>query len=336
MKSVFAILAVVLSSSLPLHAADYKVQNRYPIPGTEGWDYIAVDSAARRIYVSRSIRVNVLNADTGAAVGTIEDAPGVHGVAIAERHKHGFTSNGKENKVSMFDTSTLAVIKKIDVGKGSDGIYCDQSSQRVFTNNHGSHNITAIDGATGDVVGTVEIGGNGEGVVTGKDGLVYVALEDKNEIAAFDPKTLEVKRHLPLESVTAPTGLAVDVKNDRLFVGGHNKTVAILDGMTGKQITSFPTGSGTDAAGFDPRTKRIFVSNGEGNLTVIQQHSGNEYTAEQAVVTQPSAKTMAVDKETGKILLPAATVIVTPATEAGKKPTKAITEGTFGVLVVGQ
>jgi YVTN family beta-propeller protein len=336
MKSILAALAVLFCSSACLQAAVYKVQTRYPIAGTEGWDYIAVDSAARRIYVSHSVRVNVLNADTGAVVGTIEETPGVHGVAIAERHKHGFTSNGKEDKVSMFDTGTLAVIKKVDVGKGPDGIYCDQATQRVFTNNHKSHDITAIDGATGDVVGTVEVGGNGEGAVTGKDGLVYVALEDKNEVAAFDPKTLEVKRHLPLESVTAPTGLAVDVKNDRLFVGGHNKTVAIIDVSNGKQIATFPTGSGTDAAGFDPKTRRIFVSNGEGTLTVIQQHSANEYTAEEPVMTQPSAKTMALDKKTGKVFLSAATVVTTPSAEAGKKGTKAITEGTFGVLVVGQ
>ena len=336
MKPLIAILIALVCSSATVHAAEFKVQTRYAISGTEGWDYITVDSAARRIYVSHSVRVNVLDADTGVAVGTIEDTPGVHGIAIASRQKHGFTSNGKENKVSMFDTTTLSVIKKIDVGKGPDGIYCDERTQRIFTNNHGSHNITAIDGATGDVVGTVEIGGNGEGAVTGKDGLVYVALEDKNEIAAFDPKTLEVKRHLPLENITAPTGLAVDVKNDRLFVGGHNKTVAIIDGVIGKQVASFPTGSGTDAAGFDERSRRIFVSNGEGNLTVIQQHSANEYTAEEPVITQPSAKTMALDKKTGKVFLSAATVITTPATEPGKKPTKTITEGTFCVLVVGK
>ncbi|WP_035355885.1 YncE family protein [Edaphobacter aggregans] len=336
MKSISAILAVAACMSVPLHAAEYKVKTRYPIVGTEGWDYITVDSGARRIYVSHGVRVNVLNADTGAPVGTIEDTPGVHGIAIASRQKHGFTSNGKENKVSMFDTTTLAVIKKIEVGRGPDGIYYDEASNRVFTNNHGSHDITAIDGSSGDVVGTVTVGGDGEGAVTGKDGLVYVALEDKDEIAAFDPRTLEVKRHLPLENIKAPTGLAVDVKNKRLFVGGHSKTVAIIDADSGKQIASFPTGSGTDAAGFDPSARRIFVSNGEGNLTVIQQHSANEYEPLETVTTQPSAKTMAFDTKTGQVFLSAASVTTTPAVEAGAKPTKTIREGSFCVLVVGQ
>jgi hypothetical protein len=336
MKPIVALIALVLAVSTNMHAAEYKVQGRYPISGSEGWDYITVDSTARRIYVSHGVRVNVLNADTGAVVGTIEDTPGVHGIAIAPRQKHGFTSNGKENKVSMFDITTLSLIKKIDVGKGPDGIYFDAGSQRIFTNNHGSHNITAIDGATGNVVGTVDIGGDGEGAVIGKDGLVYVALEDKNEIAAFDPKTLEVKRHLPLDNITAPTGLAVDVKNDRFFVGGHNKTMDVIDGASGKQIASFPTGSGTDAADFDERSRSIFMSNGEGNLTVVQQRSANKYVAQEPVVTQPSAKTMVLDKKTGKIFLPAAIVTSTPNADPSKKPTKTVTDGTFCVLVVGR
>lgn len=336
MKQLAILMAIALVGSLSAQAADYKVQTRYSIEGSGGWDYISIDSAGRRLYVSHSVRVNVLNADTGATVGTIEDTPGVHGIAIASKLKHGFTSNGKEDKVTMFDTENLSVIKKIDVGKGPDGIYFDGGSQRVFTNNHHSHDITAIDAATGDVVGTVNVGGNGEGAAAGKDGLIYVALEDKNEVAVFDPKTLEVKQHFPLDAVKAPTGLAVDAKNNRIFVGGHNKTMVVLDGSTGKQIASLPTGSGTDAAGFDAKDHLVFFSNGEGNLTVIQQKSADEYVAADPVVTQRSAKTMVFDKKTQKIFLPAATVVSTPATDPSQKPKKTITDGTFCVLVVGR
>jgi YVTN family beta-propeller protein len=336
MNSTAAVLAFTVCLSVPLLASDYKVNVCYPIAGTEGWDYITVDSAARRLYVSHAVRVNVLNADTGAAIGTIEDTPGVHGIAIADHDKHGFTSNGKENKVSMFDTTTLAVIKKIEVGKGPDGIYYDKASNRIFTNNHGSHDITAIDGTSGDVVGTVAVNGNGEGAVTGGEGLVYVALEDKDEIAVFDPNSLEVKRHIPLENIKSPTGLAVDVKNGRLFVGGHNKTLAILDAASGKQIAQFATGSGTDAAGFDPISHHIFVSNGEGNLTVVHQKNANDYELMPPVETQASAKTMAFDKKTGQVFLPTAKVTSTSAKETGAKPVKTIQEGSFCILVVGK
>lgn len=331
-----AVIAAFLGACAMAQAADYKVQTRYPISGSGGWDYITVDSVGRRIYVSHSVRVNVLDADTGAAIGTIEDTPGVHGIAVAPILKHGFTSNGKEDKVTMFDTRTLTIIKKIDVGKGPDGIYFDPDSRRVFTNNHKSHDITAIDAATGNVVGTVNVGGNGEGAAPGRNGLIYVALEDKNEVAAFDPKTLEVKQRFPLDGIRAPTGLAVDARNKRIFVGGHSKMMAVLDAASGKQITTLPTGSGTDAAGFDAKNHLIFFSNGEGNLTVIEQKSRDEYVAHDPVVTQPGAKTMAFDKKTEKIFLPVATVVMTPAADASQKPKKTITDGTFCVLVVGK
>jgi YVTN family beta-propeller protein len=336
MKQMAVLTAIVLGGAVCVFAADYKVQTRFSIPGHDGWDYIAVDGNAHRIYVSHSVRVEVLNEDTGAAVGAIEDTPGVHGIAIASKQNHGFTSNGKEDKVTMFDLSTLAVIKKIDVGKGPDGIYFDPATQRVFTNNHHSHDITAIDAATGNVVGTVQVGGNGEGAAVGKDGLIFVALEDKDEVAVFNPKTLEVVRHMPLDGVKGPSGLAVDAKSNRVFVGGHNQTMLVLDGDTGKKIASFPTGKGTDAAGFDGHNKRIFFSNGEGNLTVIQEKSADEYAALDPVTTQQSAKTMALDKKTGKVYLPAATVVSTPAADPSQKPKHTITDGTFCVLVVGE
>lgn len=333
--SSFPIAMILLCGSIAASATDYKVQTRYSVAGQDGWDYITVDGGGRKIYVSHGVRVNVLNADTGAQVGTIEDTPGVHGIAIAGKLKHGFTSNGKEDKVTMFDTDKLTVIKKIDVGKGPDGIYYNGATQRVFTNNHKSHDITAIDATNGNVVGTVNVGGNGEGAVS-KEGLIYVALEDKNEVAVFDAKTLEVKQHFPLESVKAPTGLALDGKNNRIFVGGHNKTMAVLDATTGKQITTLPTGGGTDAAGFDAKNGLIFFSNGEGNLTVIQQKGPDEYVALDPVTTQVGAKTMAFDKSTGKIYLPTATVTTTPAADPSQKPKKTVVDGTFCVLVVSK
>ncbi len=167
MKPAFRLLIVLLTLGIGLQAADYKLETRYQIGGTEGWDYITVDSAARRLYVSHGTQVNVLDADTGKAVGVIQDTPGVHGIAIAPNVQRGFTSNGKENKVSIFDTNTLALIKKIAVGDKPDGIYFDRGTQRVFTNNHGSHDVTAIDAKSGTVVGTVDVKGDGEGMVTG-------------------------------------------------------------------------------------------------------------------------------------------------------------------------
>jgi YVTN family beta-propeller protein len=314
----------------------YKVEARYPIAGTAGWDYIAIDSASRRLYVSHENQVEVLDADNGRQVGTIADTPGVHGAAIAHGINRGFTSNGKEDKVSMFDTETLRLIAKIPVGKGPDGIYFDAATNRIFTNNHGSHDITAIDAASGKVAGTVKIEGDGEQAVSGGDGFIYVNLEDRNEVAVFDPKTLEVKKRFPLTGAHTPTGLAMDTKNHRLFVGCRSEVMLVMDAQTGKAIARFPIGATVDAAGFDEESRTIFTSNGDGTLNIFHQKSPDDYEDMGAVVTQVSAKTMAFDPKTKKIFLPAAQVDIIPADDPSKKPTRRIQEGSFGVLVAAR
>src|SRR6266853_6844746 len=238
-KSILA--TFFLAAFLFQNGTGYKVVGRYPIGGVGGFDYIAIDTSARRLYVSHATQVEVLDADSGKLVGTITDTPGVHGAAIASPFKHGFTSNGRENKVSMFDSTTLALIKKIDVGKGPDGIYYDAKTKRVFTNNHGSHDITAIDAKTGEVVGTVKAEGDGEEAVIGGDGLIYVKREDTAEVVVFDPKSLEVKKRFPIGVAKTPTGLAYDPKTNRLFIGCRNEPkMVVMDAKTGKVVGDFP------------------------------------------------------------------------------------------------
>src|SRR5258705_620243 len=188
LKSIALAFTVVIA--LFQSGTGYRVETRYSVPGNGGFDYVTIDSAARRLYLSHGTQVDVIDPDNGKLIGTIADTPGVHGIAIASEFKHGFTSNGRENKVSMFDTDTLKLINKIDVGKGPDGIYYDPGTKRVFTNNHGTHDVTAIDAKTGQVVGTIKAGGDGESAVV-TDGLIYVNMEDTNEVVAFDPKSLE-------------------------------------------------------------------------------------------------------------------------------------------------
>src|SRR5437773_4005379 len=278
MRSMKAALAVFCATALLDGATGYKVEGRYPIRGVGGFDYVTLDNSARRIYESHATQVDVLDADSGKLVGTIPDTPGVHGVAIASSFKHGFTSNGRENKVSMFDPSTLQLIKKIDVGKGPDGIYYDPASKRVFTNNHGSHDITAIDAATGEVVGTVRLGGDGEQAIIGSDGLIYVNSEDTAEVVVFDPKSLEVKKRFPIGVAAIPTGLAYDAKTKRLFIGCRNEPkMVVMDASTGKVINSFPIGAGVDYAAFDPGEDLIFFSCGDGTLSINLAKSADEY-----------------------------------------------------------
>ena len=336
MKLRFITALAIGAASVLAATSQYRVVQRYPVNNSvEGWDYATIDSAARRLYLSHSSQVEVMDADSGKLIGSIPDTPGVHGIALAPGHR-GFTSNGRENKVSLFDTESLKLIEKIDVGKGPDGIYYDAGSGRVFTNNHGSSDITAIDAPSGKVVGTVPIEGAGEQAVSAANGLIFVNLEDKNEVASFDPKTLAVRNHFPLGDAKTPTGLAYDAKNNRLFVMCRSKSLLVMDAADGKIIATFPIGAGVDFAGFDQDARMIFASNGDGTLSMIHQKSADEYEDVGPVITQPSAKTMAFDPKTKKVFLPAAEVTTIPNSDPNVRPTRKIKEGSFTVLVVSR
>ena len=314
----------------------YHVETRYPVPGNGGFDYIVIDSAARRLYVSHGTEVNVVDPDNGKLIGTVGDTPGVHGTAVASEFKHGFTSNGRENKVSIFDLVTLQTIKKIDVGKGPDGIYYDAATKRVFTNNHGSHDITAIDAKTGEIVGTVKAEGDGESAVVA-DGYVYLNLEDTNEVITFDPKSLEVKKRFPIAVAKTPTGLAYDEKTKRLFIGCRNEPkMVVMDAVSGKVINSFPIGRGVDYAAFDAQAKLVFFSCSEGVLSIFHEKAADDYEDAGTVKTQPSARTMAFDPKTKKIFLSAVEYSETPPTTPGGRPQRTIKPGSFVVLVVSK
>jgi DNA-binding beta-propeller fold protein YncE len=332
------VLFVLFSAATLLSAATgYKILTRYPVPGAGGWDYISIDSAARRLYVSHETQVDVLDADSGRLVGTIPDTPGVHGVALAPKFHHGFSSNGREDKVSMFDPATLQLIRKIDVGKGPDGIYYHPATHRVFTNNHGSHDVTAIDASSGQVVGTVDLKGDGEQAIIAADGLIYVNAEDTDEIVAFDPASLTVKKRYPIGVAKGPTGLAYDAQTNRLFTGCHEPAIMVaMDAATGKVVGQMPIGKGVDFAGSDPDARLVFFSCGEGVLSIFHIDSADNYSDAGAVKTQPSARTMAFDPRTKQIFLPAAEYDETPAADPTKRPRRSVKPGTFAILVVGK
>ena len=333
MKKIIA--GAIFALAAATAATDYKIVAKYPVPGTGGWDYITLDPVSRNLYISHATQVEVLNVDTGKMVGTIEDTPGVHGAAIGS--KYGFTSNGRENKVSVFDLKTLKTIKKLDVGKGPDGIYYDAGTKRVFTNNHGTHDITVIDAEKAEVVGTIKVEGDGEQAILAKDGLYYLNIEDTAEVVAFDPKSMNVVKRYAIGVAKTPTGLAYSAKTNHLFIGCREKPLmVVMDAATGKIVTSFPIGAGVDWAEFDASTGTAFTSSGgDGTIGAFLEKSATEYVNVGPIPTMVSARTMAFDAKTKKIFLPAAEYTVTPA-EAGKKAARAMKAGSFQVLVLGK
>jgi DNA-binding beta-propeller fold protein YncE len=287
-------------------ASGYHISKTIPVGGEGFWDYATVDSEGRRIYISHGTHVVVLDADTQAVVGDIPDTQGVHGIAIATESGHGFVSNGRANNITMFDLKTLKTLATIPAGTNPDAIIYDPASKRVFAMNGRSGDITAINAADGKVAGTIAVGGKLEFAAADGKGTIYVNVEDKSELAHIDSEKLTVLHTWPLAPCKEPSGLAMNTKTRRLFVGCDDKIMAIVNADTGKVVTTLPTGDGTDANGFDPGTGFAFSSNGEGTLTVVHEDSPDKFSVVENVATKKSARTMALDLKTHNIFLPAA------------------------------
>lgn len=321
------------------YAADpgYHVVQKIPLGGEGGWDYLTVDSAARRLYVSHATHVVVVDLDTGKVAGDIPDTPGVHGIALAPELNRGFVSNGRANTATIFDLKTLKALGQVKTGTNPDSILYDPLSKRVFTFNGRSHDATAFDAATGEVAGTIPLGGKPEFSTTDGKGKIYVNIEDTGEVAEIDSRKLTVAKRTSIKPCEEPSGMGLDVKHHRVFSVCRNKIMTVLDADAGKVIATVPTGGGTDGAGFDAGTGLAFSSNGEGTLTVVRESSPGKFEVAENVTTQRGARTMAVDPKTHKIYLSTAEFGPTPAPTAEvPRPRPTPIKDSFTVLVVAK
>ncbi len=313
-----ALLLTSALSAAPAQSGGYSVIKKIPIAGTGSWDYLSVDEAARRLYVSHGTQVEVVDIDTLTVVGSIPNTPGVHGIAIAAEAGRGFVSNGKSSTVTIFDLKTLKPIAEVPTGQKPDAIIYDPATSRVFAFNGGGNSTTAIDAATGKVAGTIDLSGGPEFAAADGKGYVFNNLEDESLLLKINSRDLKVEQRWPTAPCASPSSMAMDRDTRRLFLGCRSKVMAVVDADSGKVITTLPIGDHVDATAFDTETKLIFNSNGEGTITVIRQDSPDKYSILETVKTLPHAKTMALDQKTHRLFLSTAE------------------NGQFEVLVVGK
>src|SRR5947207_293772 len=295
-----AFFAAVAAPS-PAAAQTFKSE-KFDIKGDGGTDYVAVESATGRVFVSRGTHMMVVEGATGKVLGDIPDTPGVHGAGIATKAGHGFTTNGGNSMVTMFDLKTLAVLKQTKVEQGGlDGVMYDEADDKIILTNHSRPigTLTALDPKTGDIVATVELEDNApEGAAADGKGHIFVNNESKNTIQVIDVKTWKATASWPLAPCEGPTGIAYDKKTNQIFSGCNNTSV-VVDASTGKVVATIKNGTRVDALGWDPSKKLIYIPNGgEGNVTVVHQDSADAYSVVATVPTFAGAKTIAVDPAT--------------------------------------
>jgi YVTN family beta-propeller protein len=310
MKRNFTLLAAALglfaTAVLAAPPSGYHIIKNVPVPGTGGWDYVAVDESARRVYISHATQVEVMNADTFELVGTIPNTPGVHGIAIASKFGRGFITAGKSDSVVIFDLKTLKSLGEVKVGKKPDAILYDPATKHVYVMNGDSDSTTVINAADGKVVGTIDLGDGPEFAVADGKGGVYINLEGKAETVHIDSNAMKVLHHWPLAPGKTATALAFDPQTRRLFAGCRGgQLMVVLDADSGKVVTTAAIGDHVDAAAFDPATKLVFMSTGAGTITVFHQDSADKYTLLENLTTNPGSKTMALDPKTHNLFVPA-------------------------------
>ena len=326
----FAFAALCISA---LAQSGYHLGKTFHVTSAGGWDYPAADPGSNKLYLSHGSQVNILDKTTGDSVGYIPNTTGVHGIAFATSFGKGYTSNGRLNNVTVFDLKTQKVLGQVATGTNPDWILYDPFSKKIITSNHTAGSLTVIDPATDQVVATIPIIGNKlETAVSDEAGKIFVNAEDKNEIVAVDIMKNEVIAHWSLAPGDGPTGLAIDVKTKRLFAA-CDKLLVVMDATNGKIVASLPIGDGCDGDAFDPATKLIFTSNGEGTVTVIKQITKDQYKVIENIVTKRGARTITLDEKTHKLYLPAADYEPV-ASDAPKNARPKMIAGSFQVLVL--
>ena len=293
-----------LTITLVAKAGDYHAFKTLPIGGEGAYDYLTADAASRRLYVSHSTKVVVIDMDKNEVVGEIAETPGVHGIAIAPDLKRGFTSNGRESKVSLFDLETFKTEMKVGTGANPDAILYEPSQHEVYTFNGRGLSATVLEAKSGKTIATIPLSGKPEfAVADTKAGLIYCNIEDKNSIAVIDSRTHKVVHDWPIAPGAEATGMAIDLEHKRLFIGCHNKLMAMIDATSGKVIATVPIEGGVDATAFDASSQLVFSSNGEGTVTIAHEDSPNAFHVVQTLKTERGARTLALDEKTHRIYL---------------------------------
>ncbi|MEI6669953.1 MAG: YncE family protein [Acidobacteriota bacterium] len=334
---VFAALAAgQFSLQATLRAADgpYKQVAEIKIGGEGGWDYLSVDSAARRLYVSHATKVVVIDMDKNTVVGEIAPASGVHGIALAPDLGLGFVSNGRDNTASVVDLKTLKITATVKTGLNPDCILYEPGHREVYTFNGRSNDATVFDASTGDVKATIKLPGKPEfAQVDVKAGRIYNNIEDTDEIVAIDTATHAVVAKWPIKPAEGASGLALDLANHRLYAV-TDKLMAVVDSTSGKLLSTFPIGGGPDAAAYDAGTGLVFASNSDGTMTVAKASAAGTLTLVQTIVTPARSRTMTLDPKTHRVYIAAAEYGAPGAPGADGRPARpTIVAGSFRVVV---
>ena len=338
--AITLLLQMSEAQSAPMQGeARYVLAQRHRLAGNERWDYLAYDAKRNRLFISRANHVQVVDPDTGKQIGEIPDTDGVHGFAFVESRKLGFITNGRADTLTVFDLDSLKTLATLPAGgHDPDSILYVPELDRLYVSNGHDASVSAYEVATQKLIATMPVGGKPETLTAGRNGRVYVAVEDKGEIAEIDGAMNQVLGHWSIAPCEEPSGLTSDPKSGRLFAVCDNEHMMVVDAHSGRTVATVPIGAGPDAVAFDPSTNTVFSSNGEaGTLTIVHEDDPDHYTVQQTLATQTGARTLALDTGSHRVFLVSAQFAPPAHPASDARPERpAPRPGTFDMLVVKQ
>jgi YVTN family beta-propeller protein len=338
MSQATTLLFAVFTATLIAQSGRHLI-TKIAVPGDYGWDYLTADTEGRRLYVSHDREVVVMDLDSNAIVGKIPGSD-VHGIAVVRDLGRGYISATDPGSVTIFDLKTLAVIDKVPVGADPNAILFDRKTRRVFTADRGSKQVTAIDPRTGKVVGVIEnLGGRTEHAASDDAGALFLNMQDRNTLLRIDTQALKVTATWTLApACEQPSSMDMDRSNKRVFIGCRSGAMAVVDGNTGRIVTTQPIGRGVDATEFDEKRGLVYFSTGgDGAMWVFHEDSPDKYTLVESVKTRAGARTMAIDRKTGRAFFSVGEFGPPPAPAPGGKQLRGpMVPGSFSVLVFGE
>ncbi|MGN6505261.1 MAG: YncE family protein [Tepidisphaeraceae bacterium] len=316
--------------------AAFRVEKTFSIGGPGRWDYVTVDAQTHRLYLTRSTHTDVIDDLSGHVIGDIPGGEGLHGVALVPQVNRGYISDGRASELIVFDLKTNAVLGKIPAADDVDGIIYDAGSDRVLASCGDAEQLIVLDPhadlATAKVK-KIDLGGKPESLAADGKGRAYVCLHDKASSDGVEVASGKVLDRWSTGTGIAPTGLAIDAKNGRLFVGCRNQKLVVLSTADGKVLAELPIGAGNDACDFDPGTGEAFASCGDGTVSVAKETSPGAFGVVQTLTTRPGGRTAGLDRSTHTLFVPFAELEPAPA---GQKKRPAMKPGSFQVLVISR
>ncbi len=277
------------------------------------WDYVTVDSQARRVYIPRQTHIMVIDADSGKLIADVPGMTGIHGVAVAKGFNRGFVTGNKSEKegtVFILDLNPLKLVSSIpSKSYDTDSLEYDPFTKHVFINNGDAMNLTVVDAATDKVVGTMPFPGDPEAAASDEKGSMFQDLVDKGQVIEYDAKSLKITHTWPSAPCAAPASMAMDRAHRRLFVGCRGEgnapgVLIVMNADTGHVMTSMPIAIGVDGTVFDPETSIIYATcrdSGDGKTGttfIFHADSPDKISLVAKVSTIYGARTAGLDTKT--------------------------------------